>query len=69
MLRGTTYGDLLSETRQELAEQYMRQNRHSVSEIAFLLGFSEISSFSRAFRAWTGESPSHYRERNLKGDD
>ena len=67
--RGTTYTNLLSETRRELAEQYMQQNLHSISEIAFLLGFSEISSFSRAFRAWTGESPSSYRERRLAGDD
>lgn len=66
--RGTTYSVLLSETRRELAEQYMNQNLHSISEVAFLLGFSEISSFSRAFRAWTGESPSSYRERSLKGN-
>lgn len=66
--RGTTYSDLLGETRRELAEQYMSQNLHSISEIAFLLGFSEISSFSRAFRAWTGESPSRYRERHVKGN-
>jgi AraC-like DNA-binding protein len=65
--RGTTYSALLSETRRELAEQYMTQRLHSVSEVAFLLGFSEISSFSRAFRAWTGESPSKYRDRLLKG--
>ena len=67
MARGTSYSALLSETRRELAEQYMNQRLHSVSEVAFLLGFSEISSFSRAFRAWTGESPSKYRERILKG--
>ncbi len=66
--RGTTYTRLLSETRRELAEQYMQQSLHSISEVAFLLGFSEISSFSRAFRAWTGESPSSYRERRLKGE-
>jgi AraC-like DNA-binding protein len=65
--RNTTYSNLLSETRRELAEQYMNQSLHSISEVAFLLGFSEISSFSRAFRAWTGESPSRYRERNLTG--
>lgn len=68
LARRTTYGELLSETRRELAEQYTSQNVHSISEIAFLLGFSEISSFSRAFRAWTGKSPSQYRERALKGD-
>lgn len=67
MDRGTNYSDLLSETRCELAEQYMQQRLHTVSEVAFLLGFSEISSFSRAFRSWTGESPSRYRDRVLSG--
>ena len=63
--RGTSYRKLLNETRRELAEQYMSEGLHTVSEVAFLLGFSEISSFSRAFRAWTGESPSTYRDRHL----
>lgn len=67
LARDTSYSHLLSETRRELAEQYMNQSLHSISEVAFLLGFSEISSFSRAFRVWTGESPSRYRERTLKG--
>ena len=63
--RDTSYRDLLNETRRELAEQYMCQGLHSVSEVAFLLGFSEISSFSRVFRSWTGVSPSEFRERYL----
>jgi AraC-like DNA-binding protein len=64
--RNTTYRDLLNEIRQELAEQYMSQGVHSVSEVAYLVGFSEISSFSRAFRAWTGQSPSDFRKKYLK---
>lgn len=63
--RDTSYRDLLNETRRELAEQYMCQGLHSVSEVAFLLGFSEISSFSRVFRSWTGVSPSEFRESYL----
>jgi len=66
--RHTSYRELLNEMRQEFAVQYLSQGVHSVSEVAYLLGFSEISSFSRAFRAWIGESPSEYRERRLKGD-
>lgn len=61
--RGTSYRALLNETRQELAEQYMRQGHHSVSEVTYLLGFADVSSFSRAFRQWTGVSPSEYRAR------
>lgn len=62
-LRNTSYRNLLNETRQELAEQYMQQGVHSVSEVTYLLGFADVSSFSRAFRTWVGVSPSEYRER------
>lgn len=59
--RGVSYRALLNETRQKLAEQYMRQGHHSVSEVTYLLGFADVSSFSRAFRSWTGVSPSEFR--------
>lgn len=62
-IRGTTYRTLLNETRHKLAEQYMRQGLHSVSEVTYLLGFADVSSFSRAFRSWTGVSPSEFRNR------
>jgi AraC-like DNA-binding protein len=63
--RNTSYRNLLNETRQELALQYIRQGLHSVSEVTYLLGFADISSFSRAFRSWVGVSPSEYRDRSL----
>lgn len=59
---GTTYQTLLDRTRRDLAEQYMQQQNISVSEVAYLLGFSDCSNFSRAFHRWTGHSPSEYRE-------
>jgi AraC-like DNA-binding protein len=58
----TTYQHLLDRTRRELAEQYMRQQNISVSEVAYLLGFSDCSNFSRAFHRWTDQSPSDYRD-------
>ncbi len=64
--KNTSYRDLLNETRKELAEQYISQGLRSFSEVAYLLGFSDISSFSRAFRNWTGLSPSIYRGQYLK---
>ena len=64
---GTTYQQLLDRTRRELAEQYMRQPNVSVSEVAYLLGFSDCSNFSRAFHRWTGRSPSVYREQSKAG--
>ncbi len=58
---GTTYQALLDEMRHELAAQYMAQSRLSINEITFLLGFSEPSNFSRAFKRWTGVAPSAFR--------
>ena len=58
---GTSYKDLLEETRRELAAHYMAESHRSINEITYLLGFSEPSNFSRAFRRWTGKSPSAYR--------
>jgi AraC-like DNA-binding protein len=54
---GTTYRAALNSTRAEMARAYLEEGRSSVSEIAFLLGFSNLNSFSRAFRRWTGHSP------------
>jgi AraC-like DNA-binding protein len=55
--RGVTFRKLLDDTRRQLAEQYLKDSTLSVSEIAYLLGFAEVSSFSRAFRRWTGHAP------------
>ena len=59
--KDTTFKQILTEIRQELADKYIRNNQLSLTEISFMLGFSEVSSFSRAFKRWTGESPSGYR--------
>jgi AraC-like DNA-binding protein len=64
---GCTFRELLADTRRELALSYINQRRHSVLEIGFLLGFTDPSNFARAFRAWTGQSPTDYREHALKG--
>jgi AraC-like DNA-binding protein len=58
---GTSYNMLLDEVRRELAAQYVAEAELSFSEITYLLGFSEPSNFSRAFKRWTGKSPSAYR--------
>ncbi len=58
---GTSYKELLEETRRELANQYLRQACLSVSEVTYLLGFSEPSNFTRAFKRWTGRTPSEFR--------
>ena len=60
---GTSFKELLAETRQELAQKYLDDQSLSLTEIAFLLGFSEVSSFSRAYKRWTGHAPSQVRRR------
>jgi len=58
----TTYKTLLEDTRRDLAIQYIKGSQRSVGEITYLLGFSEPSNFNRAFRRWTGKTPSEFRE-------
>ncbi|WP_214660478.1 AraC family transcriptional regulator [sulfur-oxidizing endosymbiont of Gigantopelta aegis] len=53
----TTFKDLFEQSRHELAEEYILDDHLSMTEITFMLGFSELSSFSRAYRRWTGVSP------------
>jgi len=53
---------LLVEMRRELAEHYILDNSLTLTEISLLLGFSEPSSFSRAFKSWTGSAPSDARQ-------
>ncbi len=62
---GTSFKQLLNDTRQDLADKYLRDSSLTLQEISFMLGFSEISSFSRAFRRWTGLSPSSYRKKTI----
>jgi AraC-like DNA-binding protein len=60
--RNMSYKDMVEEVRRSLAFAYLGQRELPLSEIAFLLGYSELSAFSRAFARWTGSSPRHYRE-------
>jgi AraC-like DNA-binding protein len=58
-----TYQQLVDDTRRDLALRYIEDPARSITEITFLLGFSGQSAFTRAFRRWTGKSPTHYRAR------
>lgn len=64
---GTSFADLMDETRRELAVKYLRRNDYSVGEVAYLLGFAETSSFNRAFRRWNDQSPSEFRRAGSPG--
>lgn len=60
--RDTTFGRLLDEVRQALAREYVMDRSISLTEVAFILGFSEQSVFSKAFKRWTGKTPSEARK-------
>ncbi len=60
---GTTYQSLLDGVRLELAARRLTDPRSSVWEVAFQLGFSDLSAFYRAFRRWTGTTPAEFRAR------
>ena len=57
---GTSYQDLLDSMRRDLAIDHLKGGRHSLADIAFLLGFADQASFTRAFRRWTGTTPSDF---------
>ncbi len=60
---GSNFRQQQESTRHQLALQFIRQAHLSVTEIGYLLGFSNTSNFSRAFKRWTGYSPQEFRER------
>lgn len=60
---GMTFTAVIEDVRRSLAKLYLQQTTANLVDIAFLLGFSEQSAFSRAFRRWEGESPQHWRKR------
>ncbi|MBX2804424.1 MAG: AraC family transcriptional regulator [Hyphomicrobiales bacterium] len=59
---GLSFRTLTETTRRELAEGLLRDERYSLAEVAFLTGFSEQSSFTRAFKRWAGRTPALYRK-------
>lgn len=60
--QGLSFQTLTEETRRELAEGLLRDAQYSLAEVAFLTGFAEQSSFTRAFKRWLGTTPARYRK-------
>jgi AraC-like DNA-binding protein len=58
---GLRWTDLVADTRMRLAKGYLADERLSVAETAFLLGYQDDTSFFRAFRRWTGQTPTQWR--------
>jgi len=59
---GTNFRKLVLEVRKELAEKYVADKDMSLAEISYMLGFTDISSFYRSFKQWTGVSPASFRD-------
>ncbi|MCQ0988756.1 AraC family transcriptional regulator [Jiella marina] len=59
---GLTFRDVLTEAQSSLAQELLRDSTSSIAEIAFLAGFSEQSTFSRAFKRWVGQAPAQFRQ-------
>ena len=58
---GVTYADLQNDVRKTLALNLLENQTLALAEIAFSLGYSEVSAFNHAFRRWVGHSPGQYR--------
>jgi AraC-like DNA-binding protein len=63
---GTTFRQVSDTVRGQLAVDYLSDSNVSIAEVAFLLGFSDQSSFNRAFRRWTGEPPGRWRRTRVR---
>ncbi|WP_283786785.1 AraC family transcriptional regulator [Bermanella sp. WJH001] len=64
----TSFNQVLSEYRTFLAKRLLERTQEPVEEICYLLGFSEVSAFYRAFKRWTGMTPIEYRKTILDSE-
>ena len=61
--RGLHYSDLLEQSRMDIAQRYLGSSRIAITQVADILGYSDISSFSRSFKRYSGVSPRQWRNR------
>ncbi|MDF7812092.1 AraC family transcriptional regulator [Hymenobacter sp. YC55] len=59
-----TYQQLADDVRKELALHYLHTSAHPLKEVSYMLGYNELSAFSRAFKRWTGHTPGGYQKRS-----
>jgi AraC-like DNA-binding protein len=59
-----TYQQLADDVRKELALHYLQTSTHPLKEVSYMLGYNELSAFSRAFKRWTGHTPGGYQKRS-----
>jgi AraC-like DNA-binding protein len=63
MAQGLSFAGIIYELKRDLAKRYLKETGLSISTIAWLLGYSEASSFTHAFKKWTGKTPKKVRSR------
>lgn len=63
----TSFAEILAQLRAALAKRYLHDKTLPITEIAWLLGYREISSLTHAFKRWTGTTPRRFRSRQLGG--
>lgn len=61
---GSSFSEIVSNYQQQQACLLLKQKQQSIEQIAYLTGFSELSAFSRAFKRWTGQTPTDYRQQH-----
>ncbi|WP_416311338.1 AraC family transcriptional regulator [Pseudomonas sp. W03] len=62
----TSFQNLLDETRQSMATRYMSDSSLSLTQLSELLGYSDLSAFSRAFTRWNGMSPQKWQQHHRR---
>ncbi len=63
--QGVVFNDVLDAMRLRAAKSYLARGDVAGAEVAYLLGFAEPSSFNRAFKRWSGQTPTEYRRRTM----
>jgi AraC-like DNA-binding protein len=66
---GTSFSEMLASSRLAKADQLLADNRLTLTEIADIMGFSDLSTFSQAYKRWTGFAPSRARKGMAVGHD
>lgn len=64
---GVSFAEILDELRRALAKHYLAEHELPVPEIAWLLGYREVSSLTPAFKRWTGMTPTQFRQKDSNG--
>lgn len=58
---GVKYQDIADAVRKSLAMHYMASGNYPLKEVSYMLGYNELSAFTRAFKRWTGDTPGSYQ--------